>query len=476
MSIVDPTDLRDLQRLVARTFRPPVKDVRFWVVEMLVAVIAITDWWLLLHPHPLLPAFVPVALYSVPVVYAALNFGLAGALATAGLVVALTLPSLALNQNVDVVWAELIELFTIVLIATVVGDRVEREVSSRTAAERSEEAMSRSEAQFRTLFEVCPAPILLLDPNGSVYAANPAAALLFARSRASLMDSTLADLVGSDNAAQRIVDGEGDFEIPGPDGQSRYLQAFAAAWPAEGQAHLQLAFFDVSEERRRLGRVDAYAANILNAHEEERRRIAQEVHDEPVQALIHLCRRLDIVAGDESLPAVTKASLAELRQLAESINDELRRLARGLRPPSLDDLGLLAAVRRLLTDLEGRSRVRFELEVHGANRRLGPQVELGLFRIAQEAIRNVERHAHAHVVTVRLAFQEQVVEVEVRDDGIGFRPGIAGEERGRLGLIGMQERATLLGGSLTLESRPGRGTVVRAVVPPGALPAAASSS
>ncbi|HEV2952774.1 MAG TPA: ATP-binding protein [Candidatus Dormibacteraeota bacterium] len=465
---LDPTDLRDLQRLVVRTFRPPIRDIRFWIVEGLVAAIAVAHLTLLRSPDPFIPTFVPVALYSVPVVYAALNFGLAGALATAGLVVVMTVPTFLLASGGEVIWAESLELWTILLIAGIVGDRVEREVSARTTAELSEDLISRSEAQFRTLFELCPAPILLVSEQGAVTAANPVAAQVFGRTRARLMECTLADLVGSIPEAERILNAGGDFELPGgPEEAPRILQAFVAAWPGRGERRLQLAFLDVSEERRRLGRVDAYAASILAAHEEERRRIAQEVHDEPVQALIHLCRRLDMVADDVSLPDPARAALAELRKLAQEINDELRRLARGLRPPALDDLGLLAAIRRLLSEFEDRTGIRISLDVEGANRRLDPALELGLFRIAQEAIRNVERHSQAQIVAMRVRFTDHQVEIEIKDDGIGFSPLASADQRGHLGLIGMQERATLLGGTITIEARPGRGTQVVAAVPVG---------
>jgi two-component system sensor histidine kinase UhpB len=157
--------------------------------------------------------------------------------------------------------------------------------------------------------------------------------------------------------------------------------------------------------------------------------------------------------------------VVRVRRLATSITEDVRRIAKGLRPPSLDDLGLVAAVRRLTTDLEQRDGVKAVLSVTGRRQRLDGDTELGLFRIAQEALRNAERHAHAGSVEVRLDFTAAGVRLEVEDDGRGFEPGSDWARRGSLGLVGMQERAVLLGGDLVVESQPGTGTLVRATLP-----------
>jgi signal transduction histidine kinase len=162
--------------------------------------------------------------------------------------------------------------------------------------------------------------------------------------------------------------------------------------------------------------------------------------------------------GDEVLQG-----LREARGVAEGIAEELRRLARGLRPASLEDLGLVTVLRRLVADVDGRDSLQAALRVEGEPRRLDPLVELGLFRIAQEGVRNVERHARARCVEVGLRFAVRAVELTVVDDGRGL-PVAEGEPRG-LGLVGMQERAALLGGRLEIESRPHAGTRLRALIP-----------
>ncbi|MGH7867883.1 MAG: sensor histidine kinase, partial [Candidatus Dormibacteraceae bacterium] len=193
----------------------------------------------------------------------------------------------------------------------------------------------------------------------------------------------------------------------------------------------------------------------LRGSEAERKRIAQELHDEPIQALIHLCRTIDQRGGE----------LTELRVQATSVTEELRRIAQNLRPPTLDDLGLVAALHQLGRELEQRAAIKVQLEVDGAAQRLNSEIELGLFRIAQEAFRNVERHAKTNSIVLYLTFSESAVELRVQDLGAGFESGANWTRAGALGLIGMRERASLLGGELSVHSTPGQGTNIRTVIP-----------
>ncbi|HEV7216411.1 MAG TPA: ATP-binding protein, partial [Chloroflexota bacterium] len=189
-------------------------------------------------------------------------------------------------------------------------------------------------------------------------------------------------------------------------------------------------------------------------------------HDEPVQALIAVCRRLDAVPERATLPAAALASLEQTRLLVEGVARELRELARGLRPPSLDDLGLVATLRQLVGAFQERTGVATTFVVRGDERRLAPEAELALFRIAQEALHNVERHAAARRVALALNFDIEV-HLRVADDGGGFTPPSTSQsgDRDGLGLLGMQERAAWLGGRLDLRSSPGHGTTVGVALP-----------
>jgi signal transduction histidine kinase len=448
-------------RLVDRAVHPPLRDPRFWAVQALVIAIATVPWllaqWGMLPGPASIVTYVPVSLFVLPVVYAALNFGLAGSLATAGWGILLSLSLVLLRPpSRSFFWAAMMQFAIVLFVAAFVGDRVEREVYARRRSERVQAAL-------RQLFETSPAPTILLSEQGRILEANAAALRLFGSSSSEL-SSTLAELVGQETAAGILSGQAAPLQMPVSDGGQRFLRPITASWALARGSGMQVMFLDVSEEQRRAERADAYAAWVLRGHEEERQRIAQELHDEPVQALIHLCRRLDLLAEETSADPV-RAGIVEARGLAAAISENLRRLSKGLRPPSLDDLGLVAAVRQLATDLQKRHGLKVRLRVTGTPTRLEGSTELGFFRIAQEALNNIERHSEATVVEIALSYTRRLIKLSIHDDGRGFESRTDWARTGSLGLAGMQERAALLGGELKVESQPGQGTTVRMSIP-----------
>ena len=203
-----------------------------------------------------------------------------------------------------------------------------------------------------------------------------------------------------------------------------------------------------------------YIGAMTRGQEDERRRLARELHDETLQSLIALRQRVQLAqmkAKDDEM----QASLAELDGLSNSAIDELRRLSRALRPIYLEDLGLVTALEMLTRESAGLD-VKFVCV--GSERRLDPGVELSLFRIAQEALSNVNRHAQATQAQVRIDFQPGTVTLEVSDNGCGFTPPRSPAEfapGGHFGLLGMHERVELIGGKLTIESAPEKGSSLR---------------
>lgn len=224
----------------------------------------------------------------------------------------------------------------------------------------------------------------------------------------------------------------------------------------------------VDREKSATQRAKAYATLIIKAHEEERLRIARVLHDESIQTMILLCRELDAVNSSPSLLPVAKEKVQEARKTAEQAATNLRDFARALRPPILEDFGMVAAIRKLLTDFIDRIKTEGHLKITGEERRLPGDLELGIFRIAQVALSNVERHAAAKNVDVTISFSTKEVKLEIRDDGRGFTlpahiHNVAFDKN--LGLIGMNERAELLGGRLEIQSSPGMGTRIKASIP-----------
>jgi signal transduction histidine kinase len=212
-----------------------------------------------------------------------------------------------------------------------------------------------------------------------------------------------------------------------------------------------------------------YIDAITRGQEEERKRLARELHDDTVQDLIALSHRIEMARRTlQHDPAAASQRLDELKALVDESLAELRRFTRALRPIYLEDLGLLPAIEMLVRDVEATGGLSASFRATGQPRRLTEEIELTLFRIAQEALTNVVQHAQASTVDLVLDFTPDEVLLTVEDNGVGFsvpdRPeGLA--RAGHFGLVGMRERAALVGARLTLASQPGAGTRVAVHVP-----------
>lgn len=216
-----------------------------------------------------------------------------------------------------------------------------------------------------------------------------------------------------------------------------------------------------------------YIGAITSAQEDERRRLARELHDDTIQALIALKQRVQIARlrssverstqgrAEESVSQDVFQSFAEIADLTEQTIENLRRLTRALRPIYLEELGLVAALKMLAQETSQVAGLRVSFNCQGDERRLDAPVELALYRIAQEALNNVARHAQAASASVNLTFTPQSIRLVVEDDGVGFRPPHNPSEFaaiGHYGLLGVQERAELIGAKLKIESALGQGT------------------
>jgi PAS domain S-box-containing protein len=207
---------------------------------------------------------------------------------------------------------------------------------------------------------------------------------------------------------------------------------------------------------------------VMSAQEEEQRRIARELHDETGQSLTSLLVGLRLL-GDSRTLKNAKAQANQLRHITVQILDNLRRLARGLHPSILDDLGLVVALTRYATDYAQSYGITMNIQAEGlGSSRLPSPVETALYRIMQEALTNIARHAAAKTVRIALKRQPLAVHMIVEDDGCGFDVETTlrtSNTSGHLGLYGMRERAMFLGGSVTIESTRGKGTTVSVRIP-----------
>lgn len=226
---------------------------------------------------------------------------------------------------------------------------------------------------------------------------------------------------------------------------------------------------NIIKQKQAQERLSFYLQQVTRAQEEERRRIARELHDDTAQDMVILLRQVDelMSSADKLSPENTKL-LEELRRQSSKILDGVHRFSQDLRPSVLDDLGLLPALEWLTADLTEHLGIAVEMKVLGSVRRFSPEIELVLFRVAQEALRNVWKHSGTSRAWVTLEFGDDKTVLTVKDDGKGFELPQRMEDltvAGRLGLAGMQERAQLIGGRLKLESKPGKGTTVTLEVP-----------
>ncbi len=227
---------------------------------------------------------------------------------------------------------------------------------------------------------------------------------------------------------------------------------------------------DITEEKQLQENMHFYAQLITRAQEDERKRIARELHDDVSSSLLLLIQGLDTIipSNRPRLSTVLKEELEILRSQAVEALEHLRRCAQDLRPRILDDLGLVAALEWMAEDMGKNYGIKARVEVIGAERGLLAEVQLLLFRIAQEALSNIRRHAEASTATVKLELGDDNIRMTVSDDGKGFEVPQRIEDLasvGRLGIMGMYERARLLRGTLEIKSELGKGTQAVAEVP-----------
>jgi signal transduction histidine kinase len=211
----------------------------------------------------------------------------------------------------------------------------------------------------------------------------------------------------------------------------------------------------------------SYIGAITKGQEEERLRLARDLHDDTIQSLIALKQRVQLgkmVPPKETSPTM----LAELETLTEQTIENLRRTTRALRPIYLEDLGLVAALEMLASETGQTADLRVEFQHNGSERRLPVDVELALYRMTQEALNNTARHAQATHASVKIEFKPQALDLSISDNGKGFEVPTSPAEfvpGGHFGLVGLYERTQLIGAQLEISSSPGTGTRLNVHLP-----------
>ena len=360
---------------------------------------------------------------------------------------------------------------------------------------RAEQAVKASQQLLHTVLATLPVGVAVTDQAANVILVNPAWKRIWgdviasgrerwARSKGFWHDSGARIDPENWASARALSKGETSLneliDIESFDGQQKTIQASAAPIRnAEGTiAGAVIVIDDVTERvraqkalRESAERLQHLSRRLLKVQEEERRHLARELHDEFGQILATITLHLHAaqgLAGDAARPR-----LIECAALLKQAGEQVRSLALELRPTMLDTLGLEATLRWLAEQHQQRTGCEVQLVGHLSGTTLTPEMAIACFRVAQEALTNVVRHAAARHVWIELSQSERVLELVVRDDGAGFEVVATQQQSGErrsLGLLGMAERVQLLGGTLIVESEPGHGTRIRATFPMSEAP------
>lgn len=332
-----------------------------------------------------------------------------------------------------------------------------------------------SPADHRTIFEASPDGCIVVDADGTIRDANPMIESLFGWRTEELIGKKIEVLIPeaarTAHEAHRLSYAENPHNRPmgvgldllaqRRDGTTFPVEVSLSPWRQEsGELGVICAVRDVTTYRR----LRNFSEGALRASEEERQRIARELHDDTAQRLATLILRVRRLAEERDHEA-RKDLFEKVRAEIVEAADGVKRMARGLRPPEIEELGLELAVRAHVRNLTDASDFRVELDLGAVDAHFDETTKLALYRIVQEALSNALRHAATDTAWVSMKREGDEIVTEVRDRGRGFTPAEVAAAKGGLGLAGMQERATMIGGRITVDSVPGEGTLVRVSVP-----------
>jgi len=354
---------------------------------------------------------------------------------------------------------------------------VTRDITQRKL---DEEALRLSQEFSSSLLRNSPNPIVVINPDASIEYVNPAFE--------NMTGFTSAEIVGAkppypwwprehrrkvrDHFNRELHYGSKGNEmlLRRKNGEQFWVKTTSVVVKDNGKIRYCLSnWIDITEQRRLRENVQFYVTQIIRAQEEERKRIARELHDDTAQTLTGVCMDIDdVISTVDGLPEIAIDRLQRLRVKIDCTLEEVRRFSHELRPVLLDRFGLVPSIRLLIEEMAEQGGFAYSFDVVGCEKRLTPEVELTLFRITQEALHNIRKHARASDVVVKITFTNRKMKMRIYDNGCGFAsPNALGDlgRAGKLGLLGMTERARLLNGNVNIRSRLGKGTIITVEVP-----------
>ena len=336
---------------------------------------------------------------------------------------------------------------------------------------------------YQYLFENASDAIWVQDLEGHILYANKAAERLTGYEHDELVNQDVIKFLPDNHSHEvarevrrRLIQGE-DFHQPYEqrivrrDGSLAVWRMATSLIVSDGEVKgFQHIARDITAEKQLQDNMRFYVQEVIRAQEDERKRVARELHDEVSPSLLLLIQRIDAISSNSRLKLsdVMKQKMEDLRVQTVEALESTRRIAQDLRPRILDDLGLIPALEWMADNLIKKHGIEAKVAVSGQEQHLSSEVQLLLFRIAQEALNNVRKHSEASQVEITVNFGEEKTTVAIADNGKGFPiPQRVSDlaAGGKLGLAGMQERAQLIGGHVALKSDPGHGTVITVEVP-----------
>ncbi len=356
------------------------------------------------------------------------------------------------------------------------------DISDRKLAET---ALENSEFTIRSLLESAPQTVIAVNSDEKIVFVNGNIKNMFGYDPAELVDRKLQILIPPParekhkshhrsyfKHLQSRPMGIGlDLEALRKDGTTFPVEiGLSAIESSEGE--LAIAFVSDISERRRLEEsakthakeMQALAASLFTAQEEERRRVSRELHDQICQQLASLAIEMGGLGVEPSLPEDLQSRLKILQQRVVKVSDQTRHLAYELHSSVLDDLGLVASLQDLAQDFSRRSGIPVKLSHHSLSAKLPREIASCVYRVTQESLENISKHSQARHVGISLTIRRKIIRLLVTDDGVGFHPEAA-KGRGGLGLIGMEERVRLVKGKLSITARLGHGTRIALEIP-----------
>jgi len=468
---------------------PGLRNPHLWIILILFVVLTLSHFTQLLTQLPFLSGFsLPTALglsrhslerllYLLLMLYSGWTLGIIGGAALwLSSAVAMSLRAFLISPNFK---DALLESLASLVIGALAITLMEAYHQNKRRQERLEKAMKDLESSRRTLDELfanASDAIWVHDIEGNITFANKACEKLTGYSASELTSKNVREfltpesLILARQVKDRLLRGEAmehryEQRLIKKDGSAAIMQLATRLIIIDGkpQAFQNMAR-DVTEERRLQDNLQFYLRQVLQAQEEERKRLARELHDDASQQILLLTHGVDNLASkaDTYLPQELRNELGKLYELSQQTYQGIKRYAQALRPGILDDLGLVPAFKWLAQEINSLAGIEVQVKIDTIPP-LPPETQLVLFRIVQEALNNVHRHSGASEASITVECQEAEVRVTISDNGKGFElprqlSDFAGQ--GKLGLTGMAERAQLVGGELEVSSQIGKGTKI----------------